>query len=879
MANMMFRSFLILILMLGYVRPAQALAPDNDHLANAVMIPAMPFSISVDLSEATLEPGEPQSCEQADRTVWYTFVPSSTMTMIADARLGNNPKISIYRATGSGFANLEHVQCVSPGGAITFLAEQGQTYYIQVGAVVGAPGAVQFNLAEVIGIRGRLIDAVTSAPLPGDMPTFAAATLLRVCGDGCLEFVRWVAAFSDGVFRMDSFFGEEIPAGTYMIEVTAVGYQTRQYGPYEFMGENLDVGDLALDPFPVIGSIQGRVLDQITGKPVPGVFTPAVELYRCYDGNCYEFVAWQLTDSEGRFRFETDSAGNRLTVGTYLVVAYADQYQFNQSQMFEVGEGEQRNVGNLRIRSYPVRFSDLAPCPDLPSSGGECEYSVRVWNGLGGRLEGDAWSLAASVLPDSLVDFTEFQTKAPVELALDQGKSRVIRFRFNVPAGNGSVEMGVCTRLFVGRGGNSSFNTIGFRDLFCMLRNAAGFSAAPPREPVEKVSQPAAVAANVVEVEPNSSCQEAQDIGAVALPFTMDGNLDSSLAPDIDFYRFSGTPGAPLVIDHEGASNGKGTLGDPLLGAFDSGCNLIASNDDYITYDSHLVIAIPDDGTVILAATAYPDFEFLGGGNGTYQLTLTTYIPTGPINGSVIDAATGEPLAGDAAPFAFVYLQRCDEFGCFDINGQSAASDGSFRFERDVDGVPLTAGDYSVVAVAEQYQFGQSERFTVAEGEGADLGTLALNSFPVQFSGIESCSIPAEGGICNLSVTVTNRLSTPVSGKVWNMIYGFGTGSFADFTTFQSDTPRALRLGAGQSRTLQFKFRVSGNVADGATVCSVAYMGQDPNVFFTPVGRSFLFCLVKGDGGFKLMTPQDARTVMQQMQSAAPSHLFKDKKK
>ena len=58
MSHTIFRWFLILILMLGYARPAQALAPDNDHLANAATIPALPFSRSVDLSEATLEPGE-----------------------------------------------------------------------------------------------------------------------------------------------------------------------------------------------------------------------------------------------------------------------------------------------------------------------------------------------------------------------------------------------------------------------------------------------------------------------------------------------------------------------------------------------------------------------------------------------------------------------------------------------------------------------------------------------------------------------------------------------------------------------------------------------------------------------------------------------------
>src|SRR5687768_2362843 len=152
MSHMIFRSFLILFLMLGHVRSVQALAPGHDHFANAEMISLLPFSTSVDLSEATLEPDEPQTCEPVDRTAWYTFVPSSTMTMIADARLENSPKISIYRATGAGFANLGYVQCVNPGGAVTFLAEQGQTYYIQVGAIAGWPGTVQFNLAEVIEI-------------------------------------------------------------------------------------------------------------------------------------------------------------------------------------------------------------------------------------------------------------------------------------------------------------------------------------------------------------------------------------------------------------------------------------------------------------------------------------------------------------------------------------------------------------------------------------------------------------------------------------------------------------------------------------------------------------------------------------------------------
>ena len=42
------------------------------------------------------------------------------------------------------------------------------------------------------------------------------------------------------------------------------------------------------------------------------------------------------------------------------------------------------------------------------------------------------------------------------------------------------------------------------------------------------------------EVETNHPCPTAQDFGAVALPFTLDGSLDStSESPDVDFFSSS----------------------------------------------------------------------------------------------------------------------------------------------------------------------------------------------------------------------------------------------------------------------------------------------------------------------------------------------------
>jgi hypothetical protein len=802
------------------------------------------------------------------------------MVMVADARYENPPTISIYRATGSGLAGLEYVQCASPGGAITFLAEAGQTYYVQVGIIDGQPGNVQFSLSEVVEITGYVTDASTGAPLPGSMPPFANVTLYRVCGEGCLDPIRAIAAFDDGQFRIDSYLGDEIPAGTYMLEVSANGYQTRQFGPYEFTGADLDVGVLALEPLPTIRSIHGRLLDAAAGKPVTDVFAPVVELYRCIDGDCFIFVNGQPPDGEGRFHFETDNFGNPLTVGTYLVVAFADQYHLAQTEQFEVTEGGQKNLGSVRIRSYPVRFSDLVPCADMPLAGGECMYSVRVWNGLGTRLEGSTWSLAGSFNPNSPIGVAEFQTRELKSLEMDRGRSRIVQFKLTVPPSSETIPVGICTRMFVGRGSNPRFNTIGYWDLFCVVQGAEGFTTIAPQAEALRQDQ-ASLTTAATEVEPNNTCQEAQDIGTAPLPFLMDGNLDSSAAPDVDFYRFSGSAGDPIVIDLAGQETGQGTLVDPMLGVFDSNCTLLALNDDFNSLNSRLTLQVPEDGALILAATTYPDVEFLGGGNGTYQLTVSHVQGIGSISGRLTDAVTGEALPGDIHPFAFVGLQRCDEFGCQDILAQSVGSDGSFRFENDANGFPLEGGTYNIVAGADQYEFAQSGSFDVQEGEEVDLGEIGVQPFPVQFTDPQGCTIPTNGGLCEFSVTVTNTRPTPLSGKVWSLVAGFDLGSFVSFTTFQTDSPRDLSLGAGQSRTLRFRFRVPGRVADGAVICPSAYMGQNPDALFHPVGHGFLFCLAKGDSGFDLLSSAEAQMASQQMQlqNLAPSEWLPDKKK
>jgi PKD repeat protein len=106
---------------------------------------------------------------------------------------------------------------------------------------------------------------------------------------------------------------------------------------------------------------------------------------------------------------------------------------------------------------------------------------------------------------------------------------------------------------------------------------------------------------------------------------------------DVDFFRFTGTPGAVVTIDLEGQSTGKGTLYDPFLGAFERSCGLIAATDTGgVGLNARLTLTIPADSVIILAVTACCDFGFTQGGFGSYQLTIQG--TQGPANDAFANA-------------------------------------------------------------------------------------------------------------------------------------------------------------------------------------------------------------------------------------------------
>ena len=231
------------------------------------------------------------------------------------------------------------------------------------------------------------------------------------------------------------------------------------------------------------------------------------------------------------------------------------------------------------------------------------------------------------------------------------------------------------------------------------------------------------------EFEPNEPCANAQLESAFALPVSIFGSLDSADSLlDVDFFRFTATPAASVEVDLEGVFTNGGTLGDPYLGLFDADCALLAIDDDGgVGLNSKLSLEVPASGEFVLGVTQCCDSEFTGGGIGSYTLSLNPAFFAGSVYGVLRDAESGDSLPGDAPPFAFVQLNRCNGSDCSQFTASmSVDGAGGFSFSSDHSGAPLVAGTYRIQAYAQGYPPFETESFDLAESEHLDLGDLNL---------------------------------------------------------------------------------------------------------------------------------------------------------
>jgi 5-hydroxyisourate hydrolase-like protein (transthyretin family) len=298
--------------------------------------------------------------------------------------------------------------------------------------------------------------------------------------------VNQMVTSSDGrfLFTTDSQ-GQPLDAGTYVVFTSATDYQQ---GPAENLditaGESRDIGDISLQPFIFIGSISGQAVDAVTHKPLVeniDSFTSVI-LYLCDDFFGCSQASIVNTDKEGRFQFNGTGSNTRLQAGSYSIGIFADQYESKQIDTFKVTlEGESRDLGDIPVQSFPVRFTNKASCKQAYMKSGICQYSVRIANGLATPLNGDAWSIVQGFGIGSPLRETTFQPNVIQRLVLKAGESKNVKFDFPLPntVSDGAI---ICAKAFVGRRPIATWDTVGAADLFCITKGAIGFSFMPEKE-------------------------------------------------------------------------------------------------------------------------------------------------------------------------------------------------------------------------------------------------------------------------------------------------------------------------------------------------------------------------------------------------------------
>jgi uncharacterized repeat protein (TIGR01451 family) len=143
----------MLCLAAGLVLPpaASASAPSNDNFANAQLVTDThgSFSVSGDNTAATTQTGEPLAFSNEGTTVWYQWTASADGTMQVDT-IGSEFDTQLGVYTGTDMASLTQIAKDDDSGGnltslVTFTAQKGTTYSIQVGGFNKDAGSLLLN--------------------------------------------------------------------------------------------------------------------------------------------------------------------------------------------------------------------------------------------------------------------------------------------------------------------------------------------------------------------------------------------------------------------------------------------------------------------------------------------------------------------------------------------------------------------------------------------------------------------------------------------------------------------------------------------------------------------------------------------------------------
>jgi hypothetical protein len=129
---------------------ASAAPPVNDDFDDAIEITDLPFSHTVDTSEATHAWDDPSHwwCSADEATVWYSFTPTDDVTIDVDTR-GGDYYVATTVWTGNR-GSLESVDC--NWGRLRFDARAGTTYYVMLASAIGSDwrGTLELVVSAVV---------------------------------------------------------------------------------------------------------------------------------------------------------------------------------------------------------------------------------------------------------------------------------------------------------------------------------------------------------------------------------------------------------------------------------------------------------------------------------------------------------------------------------------------------------------------------------------------------------------------------------------------------------------------------------------------------------------------------------------------------------
>jgi hypothetical protein len=128
---------------------ALAAAPANDDVTAATLITALPFTETVDTSEATAAAGDLDCSGLEDtHTVWYAITPTTDMLLGLRTEPQFAAEVSTSVASGSP-GSFSFLQC-SFASTQTLAAKAGITYYIQLASAGADPGGlIRFGVVQV----------------------------------------------------------------------------------------------------------------------------------------------------------------------------------------------------------------------------------------------------------------------------------------------------------------------------------------------------------------------------------------------------------------------------------------------------------------------------------------------------------------------------------------------------------------------------------------------------------------------------------------------------------------------------------------------------------------------------------------------------------